>query len=229
MFAVFSLTLLMAYFSSQASLLSPINLQSELSISLAPSPPSIPSQDNISSVGTAYQQDYLPLFTEQMPPLVASTPVMPPPAPRPPPPSHSLQCQAVGTVPRSSSPSTVTHAGSSSVTPSATATHRSTFALSPRPSRQDQALPCISLPPQSQSFALPRPIQPAGSAKKSRHVPIVPATSVASSHLILTGECPHHVQNIQYTVYTLLKSVFIRPCVKGFRLYSWTSFALQIS
>ncbi|XP_053466500.1 MLX-interacting protein isoform X2 [Ictalurus furcatus] len=172
---------------TQASLLSPINLPSELSISLAPSPPSIPSQDNISSVGTVYQQDYMPLFTEQMPPLVASTPVMPPPAPRPPPPSHSLQCQAVGTVPRSSSPSTVTHAGSSSVTPSATATHRSTFALSPRPSRQDQALPCISLPPQSQSFALPRPIQPAGSAKKSRHVPIVPAASVASSHLILTG------------------------------------------
>ncbi|MCI4392499.1 hypothetical protein PGIGA_G00146700 [Pangasianodon gigas] len=155
---------------TQTSLLSPMNLPSELSISLAPSPPTIPSED------------YMPLFTEQIPP---SAPVMPPPAPLPPPPSHSLQCQAA--VPRSSSPSTVTQIGHSSVTPSTTATHRSTFALSPRPSRQDQSLPCISLPPQPQSFAMPRPIQPASSAKKSRHVPIVPATPVPSPHLILTG------------------------------------------
>ncbi|MCJ8746727.1 hypothetical protein PDJAM_G00145230 [Pangasius djambal] len=167
---------------TQTSLLSPMNLPTELAISLAPSPPTIPSED--SSVGRAYQQDYMPLFTEQIPP---SAPVMPPPAPLPPPPSHSLQCPAVGAAPRSSSPSTVTQIGRSSVTSSTTATHRSTFALSPRPSRQDQSLPCISLPPQPQSFALPRPIQPAGSAKKSRHVPIVPATPVPSPHLILTG------------------------------------------
>ncbi|XP_060762780.1 MLX-interacting protein isoform X2 [Neoarius graeffei] len=172
---------------TQTSLLSPMNLPSELSISLTPSPPSIPSQDSISSVGPAYQQDYMPLFTEQIPPSATSTPVMPPPAPLPPPPSHSLRCQAVGVVPQSSSPCTVTHTGPSSVTPSTTATHRPSFALSPRPSRQDQALSCISLPPQPQSFAMPRPIQPAGSAKKSRHVPIVPATPVPSPHLILTG------------------------------------------
>ncbi|XP_053336958.1 MLX-interacting protein isoform X2 [Clarias gariepinus] len=171
---------------TQTSLLSPINLSSELSISLTPNPPSISSQDTISSVGPAYQQDYIPLFTEQIPPPPASAPVMLPPAP--PPPSHSLQCQSVGARPRSSSPSTATHSGSSSVTPSTNATHRSTYALSPRPSRQDQALPCISLPPQPQSFALPRPIQPAGSTKKSRHVPIVPATPVQPSHLILTGQ-----------------------------------------
>lgn len=173
----------MVFFFFQTSLLSSLNLPTELTISLTPSPPSLPSQDSISSVAPpAYQQDYMPLFTEQIPPSATATPIMPPPARLPPPPSHSLQCQAAGAVPRSSSPSTVKHTGPSLVT------SRSTFALSPRPSRQDQAVPCISLPPQPQSFALPRPIQPAGSAKKSRHVPIVPATPVPSPHLILTGE-----------------------------------------
>lgn len=192
---LFLLTLLTVYFSSQTSLLSSMNLHSELSISLTPSPPSIPSQDSISSVGAAYQQDYMPLFTEQIPPSTASAPVMPPPTPLPPPISHSLQCQAV--VPRSLPSAVVTHTGSCSVTPSTTATQRSTFALSPRPSLQDQALPCISLPPQPQSFALPRPIQPAGSAKKSRHVPIVPVTP---SHLILTGDClsPQHMPHLSF-------------------------------
>lgn len=165
-----------------------MNLPSDLTISLTPSPPSIPSQDSINAVGPAYPQDYMPLITEQIRPSSASAPVMPPPpaALLPPPSSHSLHCQAVPTVPRSSSPSTVTHTGPSTASPSVTATSRSAFVLSPRPSRQDQTLPCISLPPQPQSFAMPRPIQPAGSAKKSRHVPIVPATS---PHLILTGEC----------------------------------------
>ncbi|XP_027001450.2 MLX-interacting protein isoform X2 [Tachysurus fulvidraco] len=163
---------------TQTSLLSPINLPTELSISLTPSHPSLPSRDNISSVDRAFQQDYMPLFTEQIVPSPAAAPIMPPPAPLPPPPSHSLQCQ---TAPRSSSPSTGKHTGSSSMT------SRSTFTLSPRPPRQDQAIPCISLPPQPQSFALPRPIQPVGSAKKSRHVPIVPAAPVQSPRLILTG------------------------------------------
>ncbi|XP_058230731.1 MLX-interacting protein isoform X2 [Hemibagrus wyckioides] len=166
---------------TQTSLLSPVNLPTELSISQAPSPPSLRSRNNLSSVGPAYQQDYMPLFTEQIAPQPTTAPIMPPPAPLPPPPSHSLQCQAVGAVPRSSSPSMVKHSGPSSVTP------RSHFTISPRTSRQDQAISCISLSPQPQSFALPRPIQPAGSAKKSRHVPIVPATPVPSPHLILTG------------------------------------------
>ncbi|KAI5625286.1 MLX-interacting protein [Silurus asotus] len=161
---------------TQTSLLPSMNLPTDLSISLAQSPPS-----------HAYEQGYMPLFTEQMPPSTNSTPVMPPPAPLPPPPSHSLQCQAVAAVPRSSSPCPVMHTGPSTVTPSTTATHRSTFVISPRPPRQDQALSCVSLPPQPQSFALPRPLPPAGSVKKSRHVPIVPATPVPSPHLILTG------------------------------------------
>lgn len=193
-----------------------MNLPSELSISLAPSPPSIPNQDSISSVGSAYPQDYMPLFTQQIPPSAASAAVMPPPppAPLPPPPSRSLQCQAVPAVPRSSSPAAVTHTGPSSVTPSNTATARSTFALSPRPSRQDQALPCISLPPQPQSFAMPRPIQPAGSAKKSRHVPIVPATP---PHLILTGECLS--LHTAFEIHCIFTAGFAPPIFQHTRCY----------
>lgn len=184
-------SLLTAYFSFQTSLLSPITLPSDLTahshISLTQSPPSIPTQDRINAVGPAYPQDYMPLFTEHMRPSTASTPVMPPVVTLPPPSSHSLHCQAVATVPRSSSPAAVTHTCPSTASTSITAPSRSAFVLSPRSSRQDQGLPCISLPPQPQSFAMPRPIQPAGSSKKSRHVPIVPATP---PHLILTGERP---------------------------------------
>lgn len=186
-------------FSSQTSLLSSINLPSELSISLTSNPPSIPSQEGISSVGPGFQQDYMPLFTEQLPPSAAPTPVMSPPAPAPlpPSPSHPLQCQTLGVVPGNPSPAAVAHAGPSSVIPSTAGTQRPTFNLSPRAPRQDHTLPCISLPPQPQSFALPRPIQPTGPVKKSRHVPIVPANP---PHLILTGKCfsPHHAQNVQY-------------------------------
>ncbi|TSW89624.1 MLX-interacting protein [Bagarius yarrelli] len=164
---------------TQTSMLSPINLPTDLAISLTP--PSLTSQDTISSVGRSYQQDYMPLFSKQMPPMPVAAPIMPPPAPLPPPPLHPLQCQTICAIAQSSSPSTVKHTSSSSLTP------RPTFALSPKPPSQDQAIPCIPLPPQSQRFALPRPIHPIGSAKKSRHVPIVPASPVPSPHLILTG------------------------------------------
>uniref|UniRef100_A0A3B1IBP7 MLX interacting protein n=1 Tax=Astyanax mexicanus TaxID=7994 RepID=A0A3B1IBP7_ASTMX len=163
--------------STQTSLMSPIHLPPELpSISLPT--PSIPNQDNISSVDPSYQQNYMPLFTG---PLASSAP-------------HSLQCQTVVTLPHSPSPSVVTHTASSTVTPSAAATsHRSNFSsLSAVPSHPSQPPPgpapppCASLPPQPQNFALPRPIQPSLSSKKTRHVNIAPANS--TSQLVLTGE-----------------------------------------
>ncbi|XP_049326697.1 MLX-interacting protein isoform X5 [Astyanax mexicanus] len=175
---------------AQTSLMSPIHLPPELpSISLPT--PSIPNQDNISSVDPSYQQNYMPLFTG---PLASSAP-------------HSLQCQTVVTLPQpvsslpqsaqsSPSPSVVTHTASSTVTPSAAATsHRSNFSsLSAVPSHPSQPPPgpapppCASLPPQPQNFALPRPIQPSLSSKKTRHVNIAPANS--TSQLVLTAPFP---------------------------------------
>ncbi|KAI4889391.1 hypothetical protein NFI96_034076 [Prochilodus magdalenae] len=173
--------------TSQTSLLSPIShLPQELpSISLAPS--SIPNQENINSVDPSYQQNYMPLFTANLP--TPALPVLPSTS------THSLHCQAV---PGNSSPSVVTHTASSTVTPSAAATatsHRSSYGPSAVPSHSTQPLlgpappPCASLPPQPQNFALPRPIQPSG--KKNRRVPIVPANP--SSHLILAASFPGQV------------------------------------
>ncbi|XP_062873752.1 MLX-interacting protein isoform X2 [Trichomycterus rosablanca] len=170
---------------TQTSILSAINLPTELSMPLITNPPSISNQDGMNAVGAPYQQDYMPLFTEQIAPSTLSPPVMPPPAALPPAVPHSLRSQAVATVP--GSPASPAQSAPSAVTANTAANHRSTFALLPRPPLQDQTLPAAALPPQPQNFALPRPIQPAGAAKKSRHVPIVPASPVPSPRLILTG------------------------------------------
>uniref|UniRef100_A0AAR2IR84 MLX interacting protein n=1 Tax=Pygocentrus nattereri TaxID=42514 RepID=A0AAR2IR84_PYGNA len=169
--------------------LSPIHLPSELQ-SIALAPPSVPNQDNVSSVEPSYTQNYMPVFTGH---LNSALSVLPSTS------TQSSQCQAVATlpqpIPRSPSPSVVTHTAPSSVTSSAAATttsHKSNFAPSAVPSHPAQPLlwpappPGASLPPQPQNFALPRPIQPSGSVKKTRRVPIVPANP--SSHLILTGQ-----------------------------------------
>ncbi|KAL7839479.1 hypothetical protein SRHO_G00261370 [Serrasalmus rhombeus] len=169
--------------------LSPIHLPSELQ-SIALAPPSVPNQDNVSSVEPSYTQNYIPVFTGHLTNSALS--VLPSTS------TQSSQCQAVATlpqpIPRSPSPSVVTHTAPSSVTSSAAATttsHKSNFAPSAVPSHPAQPLlwpappPGASLPPQPQNFALPRPIQPSGSVKKTRRVPIVPANP--SSHLILTG------------------------------------------
>ncbi|XP_017571740.1 MLX-interacting protein isoform X2 [Pygocentrus nattereri] len=168
--------------------LSPIHLPSELQ-SIALAPPSVPNQDNVSSVEPSYTQNYMPVFTGH---LNSALSVLPSTS------TQSSQCQAVATlpqpIPRSPSPSVVTHTAPSSVTSSAAATttsHKSNFAPSAVPSHPAQPLlwpappPGASLPPQPQNFALPRPIQPSGSVKKTRRVPIVPANP--SSHLILTA------------------------------------------
>ncbi|XP_036453817.1 MLX-interacting protein isoform X5 [Colossoma macropomum] len=169
--------------------LSPIHLPSELP-SIALVPPSVTNQNNISSVEPSYPQNYMPVFTGHL--TNSGLSVLPSTS------THSLQCQAVATlpqpIPRSPSPSVVTHTAPSSVTPSTAATttsHKSNCAPSAVPSHPAQPRlwpappPCASLPPQPQNFALPRPIQPSGSVKKTRRRPIVPANP--SSHLILTG------------------------------------------
>ncbi|XP_073695571.1 MLX-interacting protein isoform X2 [Garra rufa] len=188
---------------TQAPLLSSMPLSTELSslpldyrlISSTPLPSqlSVASQNNGSAVGPSYQQNYMPLFSEQVTSSVP--PLLPPPAPPLPAAPQSLQCggvSAVTTVPQpapSIPPSSViTHAAPSTVTPTDAATtfsHRSSFELPAAPSPQPAA--STSLNTQPVNFALPKSMPPV-SSKKTRHTqrPIVPANPLPSQ-LILTG------------------------------------------
>lgn len=158
---------------TQASLLSSLSTELPSMSSdyrLIPSVP-LPShlsanQDSDNATGPSYQQSYLPLFTEQVPP---SSPPLPP--------SVTTAPQPVPSIPP---PSIKAHSTPSTVTPTDAAT---SFSL---PGAASPPQPVVS-GSQTLNFALPKPVPPSVSNKKSRQQrPIVPANPLPPQ-LILTG------------------------------------------
>ncbi|KAM3867906.1 MLX-interacting protein [Diretmus argenteus] len=178
-----------------------------------PITPPMASQTSGRGVGdTAYMQNYMPLFPEQVASTaqagvssisqsLAHTPLahcLP---------DHSIASAAAlvrlpldnaSTLDESGEPSVISYAASSTATPSDAATtfsHDSEFSsLSTQapPSHLQPLAPLPANPLQHpQTFALPRPIQPS-SANKKRLQRIVPANTLPSSHLILTAPFAGH-------------------------------------
>ncbi|XP_041855687.1 MLX-interacting protein isoform X2 [Melanotaenia boesemani] len=198
---------------SQAQLMSSLQLSPNQITPAGPLPisSSAPSQTGQASGGAAYEQNYMPLFSEHVAPShqsavpSVSQPLssdsveqclpsqnLPSPAPM-----GSSALDNSSTLDETVAPSVITHTAPSTVTPSNSATtfsHISDYSSIPAQSQPNpsQLQPLAPLPPTPfqppQGFALPRPYQ-SNSANKIRPVQrIAPANTLPSSHLILAGQ-----------------------------------------
>ncbi|KAM9743864.1 MLX-interacting protein isoform 1-T1 [Menidia menidia] len=209
---------------SQAQLMSSLQLSGNQitpnSSLLIHSLPAIASQPTQGGSGTAFVENYMPLFPDQVEPSNQSvvSSVSPPLSHDPL--AQCLQGQSLGSaaplVPSaldSSSAldenvanSVITHTAPSTVTPSDTATTFSHISDYGSISKQRQKPPSqlkpvapVNTTPPVPAFALPRPFQP-NSANKVRPVQrIAPANKLPSSHLILTAPFSGHANAVIVT------------------------------